>query len=114
MLTHTLMRSLIMPVSFLVTLVLVRALLSAPAMLHNDRRDAASNYAPGRVVRLLADHGCWTGKAPKGVTIPGHVVLTLRTGEQARYLGARWVGLALEQQFAGADRGIYEVNGFCR
>lgn len=61
---------------------------------------------------LVVAHDCWTGKAPADVTIPGHVVVTLPTGE-VRYGGERLVSKALRQLFDGEHHGL-TVHAFCR
>jgi hypothetical protein len=70
-------------------------------------------HAEGSADALIADHDCWSGKAPADVTIPGHVVL-MRDGAVAPvYGGARMVGLALDQIFDGKAHGL-TVYAFCR
>ena len=87
--------------------VLVAALGHAPAL---GTLDAHSVPQPTEV--LLAEHGCWSGQAPAGVTMPGHVVAA-RPGQPYRYYGPRVTGEALEQVFGHRDHHL-RVAGFCR
>jgi len=69
--------------------------------------------AEGSPAALIAEHGCWTGKAPADMqgVVPGHVVVTV--DGVTRVGGSRAVGAALEQVFEGVDHGL-TVHGFCR
>jgi hypothetical protein len=71
----------------------------------------AAPPAPSIVAGLMAKHHCWSGAAPAGVTVPGHVVVT--THGHTIY-SARLVGPALDQTFVrGVDNGLV-IHGFCR
>ena len=78
-----------------------------------DEQPAAPTVqmAPNPAESLIADHGCWTGEAPAGVTVPGHVVVTLRVGRTV-YGGPRLTGQALEQIVDGKAHGL-RVLAFC-
>jgi hypothetical protein len=58
-------------------------------------------------------HGCWTGTAPKGVKVPGHVWATIPGGRTGIF-GRHWTGKALDQLFAGKPTLGLTVMGFCR
>lgn len=84
-----------------------------------------SAWTRGTADGTLADHwthipththvprGCWTGDAPKGVTIPGHVYATF-PGGQTEKRGAVWTGKALDQLFANKPTEGLSVIAFCR
>lgn len=65
-----------------------------------------------RLTRLVARHGCWTGRAPADMVgqVPGHVVVTRRG--RLRY-SERLVAKALEQVFTSHDPD-WVVHAFCR
>lgn len=69
--------------------------------------------AEGSPASLVAEHSCWTGKAPENLEdkMPGHVVFTKDGVPQ--YSGGKMVGQALDQIFNGIDHSII-VYGFCR
>jgi hypothetical protein len=66
------------------------------------------------IAHLLHAHDCWREKAPADMRgqVPGHVVVTTRSGRTV-YGGPRLAGKALEQQF-GHKRAGLTVWGFCR
>jgi hypothetical protein len=64
-----------------------------------DRRRSAATRA------LLERHGCWTDRAPAGVT-PSHAVVTLPGGEPALVAAAIGFGIWLD-----GDPGV--LHGFC-
>lgn len=66
-------------------------------------------YDPAQAI--AAEHGCWTGKAPEGVTIPGHVVVTTADGRTV-YAGPKVVADALDQVFNHIPHGL-TVHAFC-
>lgn len=70
-------------------------------------------HAPGSPAALIAAHDCWTGEAPAGVEIPGHVVVTLPGHDAPTYGGPRLVGQALDQLFGDVDHGL-DVHAFCK
>lgn len=78
---------------------------------HATSVDAGRTDAGGRVVRLVAEHGCWTEDAPPGHTntMPGHVVVSVEG--RARY-SSRLVGAALDHVFT-APREELVVHAFC-
>jgi len=75
--------------------------------------DVEAHVHPGTAARLIAEHECWTGRAPDDVVVPGHAVVTLPNGK-VRYVRAKGLGRALEQVFSpAADTGL-RVHAFCR
>lgn len=61
--------------------------------------------------RLVKQHACWTGMAPEGIALPGHVVVTTRDGRTL--YSAVLVAPALEQLFVqNVDNGL-DIHGFC-
>lgn len=83
--------------------------------------DAASQPPSSRAAQasvtpshLLEAHDCWTLQAPADMRgqVPGHVVVTTRSGA-AKYAGPRLVKAALDQQFAHKPAGL-TIWGFCR
>ena len=64
------------------------------------------------VRRLIDEHDCWTGRAPRDMTgeVPGHVVATV-SGETT--YSAELVGPALESVFGTPAPGL-TVHAFCR
>lgn len=69
--------------------------------------------ATGSPADLIGRHDCWTGQAPAGVTVPGHVVVTLPGHDAPTYGGPRLVGDALGQVFDGEQHHM-TVHAFCR
>jgi hypothetical protein len=71
-----------------------------------------SSVSPSQ--RLLDAHDCWTRQAPADMRnkVPGHVVVTKRTG-QIVYGGPRLVTRAIDQQLADKPYGL-TIWGFCR
>jgi hypothetical protein len=79
--------------------------------------DVASTPATQAAVtpsHLIESHDCWSERAPADMRdrLPGHVVVTTRSGRTV-YGGPRLVGKALDQQFAHKPAGL-TVWGFCR
>ncbi len=74
-------------------------------------RPATQKATTDRVSRLVTEHGCWTGAAPRSLVgkVPGHVVVTL-DGE-LRY-SSRLVSAALDHVFT-APREDMVVHAFC-
>ena len=70
------------------------------------------NFQPHHPTAAVPE-GCWTGEAPKDVTIPGHVWATLPNGHTGVY-GKRWTGKALDQVFTHKNVKGLTVIGFCR
>lgn len=60
---------------------------------------------------LISEHECWTGPAPAGVRLPGHVVVTTASGH-LKY-SVRLVGPALEHVFHGKHPRLV-VHAFCK
>lgn len=117
MLTHlrrSLLRRAFMVVAFVAAFVVVRALLPDQVMAWQSSEQTDPIPAASPASTLLAAHDCWTNTAPDDVLVPGHVVLTLDGASEPAYLGADWVGRALEQIFDGVDHEIDRVHGFCR
>lgn len=79
-----------------------------------DGTNGARPDAKGSPSALMADNDCWTGEAPKGVTIPGHVVIRFEGEVSATLRGERAVGIALDHIFTEANPRVAEVVGFCR
>lgn len=96
-------------------LVSIEASTNAPGTVIPGATDG--NYgrpnAEGSPIDLVEKNKCWTGEAPAGVTVPGHVVARLEGESLSKVYGAKVVGQALEQIFEGKDHGI-TVHGFCR
>lgn len=76
---------------------------------------APARATPGPVDELIAEHSCWSGRAPADMEgkLPGHVVIT-RPGAAAPTLGGpEDVGRAMEKVFDGRHPRL-QVHAFCR
>lgn len=88
------------------------ALVAVPPILAISLLPVNMTYAPvpettvSRTERMVQSGKCWVGKAPSGVTVPGHV------WADDRYRGSKAVGKALEQIFEGADHNM-TIQAFC-
>ncbi|MEU0313283.1 hypothetical protein [Nocardioides sp. NPDC006273] len=69
--------------------------------------------APGSPAALIAQHDCWSAKAPGNMTgrLPSHAIVA--TGATPRYVDSGLTGKALDQVFEGEDHGLV-VYAFCR
>jgi len=89
-------------------------LLLASPMLPTGSPAETVTYGPDYPSRVVAAHDCWTGEAPADVEFPGHVVIRMEGETTVKYRGEKYVGLALEHIFDGADNGVAQVVAFCR
>lgn len=77
----------------------------------SSHEDDAGFRTADRVARLVSEHACWTGDAPRehaGV-MPGHVVVSV--DGSVRY-SSRLVGAALDHVFT-APRDDMVIHAFC-
>lgn len=112
-LKRTLIRNMATCAVFVAAFLAVRALM--PTMMVWDEHEQPANEQPSPVELLIEERDCWTGEAPADMQgeVPGHVIVTRDSAKGPEYLGANWVGRALDQIFAdGKDVGT--IHGFCR
>ena len=97
---------------FAVSYGLVSWLGGSPLASLSGAEEAQAGADPTEVQRLIDEHDCWTGRAPRDMTgeVPGHVVATV-SGETT--YSAELVGPALESVFGTPAPGL-TVHAFCR
>ena len=107
-LRSVLLRTLALPIGFVVALAVGLAGLNASGL----PADTVGSY-PSAAQRLLDRHDCWSDHAPADMAgrLPGHAVVSLGAG--APHYSARMVGAALDHVFHGKHPAL-TVHGFCR
>ena len=97
---------------FAVSYGVVSWLMGSTTALLSGGEEADPGAGPAEVHRLIDEHDCWTGKAPRDMEgeVPGHVVATV--GGETSY-SAELVGPALESVF-GTPAPDLTVHAFCR
>jgi hypothetical protein len=93
----------------LVSTAFILSVMSSTENVAEERPDAA-----GSPSWLMEKHNCWSGAAPEGVEIPGHVVIRYEGEVAAQYRGSKAVGVALDHIFTEPNPDVAEVYGFCR